>query len=130
MWMSYMNSKDYREVSSSEQKKLRGRATSSELRVARPIVRYRTIGLEARCSSLATGIKCSNFFLTNYHYTKNCCAINTAAPARYPSNATHPIFLTYQKKSIFSSPMAATPAAEPIIRILPPVPAQKARNSQ
>jgi len=29
------------------------------------------------------------------------------------------------KKSIFSSPMAATPAAEPIIRIEPLVPAMK-----
>ena len=32
------------------------------------------------------------------------------------------IFFIYQIKSIFSSAMATTPAAEPGIRILPPVP--------
>lgn len=47
-------------------------------------------------------------------------------PATNPSNANHKIFLAYQKKSIFSIPIAATPAAEPIISKLPPVPAAKA----
>ena len=31
---------------------------------------------------------------------------------------------TYQKKWMLSNPIAATPAAEPMIRIEPPVPAQ------
>ena len=39
-------------------------------------------------------------------------------------------FLRYQKKSIFSIPITATPAAEPIIKQEPPVPAVKANNSQ
>ncbi len=43
-----------------------------------------------------------------------------------PKKANHDIFLKYQKKSIFSMPMATTPAAEPMINILPPVPAEKA----
>ena len=34
------------------------------------------------------------------------------------------MFFTYQKNWIFSKPMAATPAAEPMMRIDPPVPAQ------
>ena len=34
--------------------------------------------------------------------------------------------MKYQKKSIFSIPIATTPAAEPIINILPPVPAENA----
>lgn len=54
--------------------------------------------------------------------------INENAPARNPNNANQLIFFTYQKKSIFSSPIAATPAAEPMIKMLPPVPAQKAKN--
>ena len=37
---------------------------------------------------------------------------------------------TYQKKSIFSIPMAATPAADPMISKLPPVPAEKAMKCQ
>ena len=32
----------------------------------------------------------------------------------------------YQKKSIFCMPIATTPAADPIINMLPPVPAEKA----
>jgi len=34
------------------------------------------------------------------------------------------MFFKYQKKLIFSIPMAATPAAEPMIKALPPVPVQ------
>ena len=52
------------------------------------------------------------------------------APARYPIKAKRLIRRRYQKKLIFSMPMAATPAAEPMISMLPPVPAQYARNSQ
>src|SRR5690606_40622182 len=37
-----------------------------------------------------------------------------AAPAKYPMAASSVIFLRYQIKSIFSIPMAATPAADPI----------------
>jgi hypothetical protein len=36
----------------------------------------------------------------------------------------------YQIKSILKIPIMATSAAEPIIRMLPPVPAQYASNSQ
>ena len=36
------------------------------------------------------------------------------------------MFFKYQKKDIFSIPIATTPAADPIINILPPVPAAKA----
>jgi hypothetical protein len=39
-------------------------------------------------------------------------------------------FLKYQKKSTFSIPMNATPAAEPITNMDPPVPAQNATNCQ
>ncbi len=46
------------------------------------------------------------------------------APHTYPIIASSDILFTYQKKGMFSSPMIATPAAEPIIRQLPPVPAQ------
>lgn len=49
---------------------------------------------------------------------------NTAAPAKKPATASGVIFLTYQIKSIFSIPMAATPAADPTTSILPPVPAE------
>ena len=47
-------------------------------------------------------------------------------PEINPTKASHEIFLRYQKKSILSIPIATTPAAEPIINILPPVPAEKA----
>lgn len=46
------------------------------------------------------------------------------APAKYPIKANQEIFFKYQKKSIFSIPIAATPAAEPMMSALPPVPAQ------
>ena len=52
--------------------------------------------------------------------------MNVAAPEINPRKAIHPIFFKYQKKLIFSIPIATTPAAEPIINILPPVPAEKA----
>lgn len=51
-------------------------------------------------------------------------------PARYPNSAGMEIFFIYQIKSILNIPIIATPAAEPIIKILPPVPAQYANNSQ
>ena len=52
--------------------------------------------------------------------------INDADPTKNPMSANQDIFFKYQKKSIFSIPIATTPAAEPIINILPPVPAEKA----
>ena len=52
--------------------------------------------------------------------------MNEADPTRKPISASQEIFFKYQKKSIFSIPIATTPAAEPIINILPPVPAEKA----
>ena len=48
---------------------------------------------------------------------------NEPAPVKYPIAASHPIFFRYQKNDIFSIPMATTPAADPMINILPPVPA-------
>lgn len=48
----------------------------------------------------------------------------TTAPEKYPNTASGVILLTYQKKSILAMPMAATPAADPMMRVLPPVPAQ------
>jgi recombinational DNA repair ATPase RecF len=49
---------------------------------------------------------------------------NTPAPAKYPNKANHEIRFTYQKNSMRSMPITATPAAEPMMRIEPPVPAQ------
>ena len=40
------------------------------------------------------------------------------------------IFLKYQKKGIFSMPMATTPAAEPMMSRLPPTPAVKVSKCQ
>ena len=45
-------------------------------------------------------------------------------PAVYPINAGTPTRPRYQKKWTFSNPMKATPAAEPMTKMLPPVPAQ------
>lgn len=56
--------------------------------------------------------------------------INAIAPAIKPTNANHEIFFKYQKKSIFSIPMATTPAADPMMSILPPVPAEYAIKCQ
>lgn len=42
-------------------------------------------------------------------------------PAKYPNKASTLNRFRYQKKLIFSKPMAATPAADPIIKTLPPV---------
>ena len=51
---------------------------------------------------------------------------NAAEPIKNPMSANQDIFFKYQKKSIFSIPMATTPAAEPMINMDPPVPAEKA----
>ena len=56
--------------------------------------------------------------------------MKTPAPAKNPIAEIQLIFFRYQKKSIFSMPMTATPAADPIIRHEPPVPAVYANNSQ
>ena len=53
-------------------------------------------------------------------------SINEIEPTINPIKANQAIFFKYQKKSIFSIPMATTPAAEPMINILPPVPAENA----
>ena len=50
--------------------------------------------------------------------------INTTAPPKNPKSASKEIFFKYQKKLIFSIPMATTPAADPMINILQPVPAE------
>lgn len=52
--------------------------------------------------------------------------INDRDPAKKPMRANQDIFFKYQKKSIFSIPIATTPAAEPMINMLPPVPAENA----
>ena len=56
--------------------------------------------------------------------------MKTIEPEINPANANHEIFFKYQKKSIFSIPMATTPAADPKMSMLPPVPAEKAMKSQ
>lgn len=45
-------------------------------------------------------------------------------PSKIAQQGVQTDFFMYQIKSIFSKPIAATPAAEPMIRIEPPVPAQ------
>mmetsp|Transcript_67103 Transcript_67103/g.112334 ORF Transcript_67103/g.112334 Transcript_67103/m.112334 type:complete len:220 (-) Transcript_67103:1151-1810(-) len=66
-----------------------------------------------------------------YTNTKNDLHAKYAAmPAKYPAMAKKLIRLVYQPKSAFSIPMNATPAADPIIRMLPPVPAQYATSCQ
>lgn len=58
-----------------------------------------------------------------FYQKKFFIPIKTKAPARNPTTASQDIFLKYQMKSILSIPIAATPAADPMISILPPVPA-------
>merc|ERR1740115_543748 len=58
------------------------------------------------------------------------CNIYVAIPAKYPAVAPTLTFLAYQIKSTFSKPISATPLAEPITKIEPPVPAQSAINCQ
>jgi hypothetical protein len=62
----------------------------------------------------------------SFNYTNIRITTNAAEPTKKPINANQDIFLKYQKKSIFSIPIATTPAAEPMINILPPVPAENA----
>ena len=59
-------------------------------------------------------------------YTNSLITKNAAEPIINPMNANQDIFFKYQKKSIFSIPIATTPAAEPMINMDPPVPAEKA----
>jgi hypothetical protein len=47
----------------------------------------------------------------------------TPAPLKKPNMAQSEMFFRYHVNDIFSSPIAATPAADPMISILPPVPA-------
>lgn len=54
----------------------------------------------------------------------------TTIPAIYPASAIHDIRFRYHINEIFSIPMATTPAAEPIISMLPPTPAQNVRRCQ
>ena len=58
------------------------------------------------------------------------CAIYVPTPAMNPKKAIHAIRLRYHMNSILAIPIAATPAAEPIMIILPPVPVVKANNTQ
>ena len=58
------------------------------------------------------------------------CVQQVIAPQINPEKANKVIFFKYQKKSIFSMPIATTPAADPIISMLPPVPAEKAIKCQ
>lgn len=51
-------------------------------------------------------------------------------PAIYPRKAIHVIRFIYHINGIFSIPMATTPAADPIISIEPPTPAQKVSKCQ
>ena len=61
---------------------------------------------------------------------KSRMKIKAIEPEIKPANANQEIFFKYQKKSIFSIPIATTPAADPIMSILPPVPAEKAIKCQ
>ena len=47
-----------------------------------------------------------------------------------PTVASQPIFLKYQVKLIFSIPITATQAADPIMIALPPVPVARASRTQ
>ena len=67
-----------------------------------------------------------NLTYSFYCNTKSLIRIKVIEPAINPTNANHDIFFRYQKNSIFSNPIATTPAADPMISILPPVPAEKA----
>lgn len=51
-------------------------------------------------------------------------------PAKYPIRANREMYLRYHEKVIFSIPITTTPAAEPIINMLPPTPAQYAKSCQ
>ncbi len=53
----------------------------------------------------------------------NCAAIFVKFQTEWTTNTVH-TFRKYQKKSAFSMPIYATPAAEPMMRMDPPVPAQ------
>src|SRR6056300_162043 len=66
------------------------------------------------------------FFYSPIFYVKmnDSISTNVINPAANPINANQPIFFRYQKNSIFSIPIATTPAADPIINTLPPVPAE------
>jgi hypothetical protein len=44
-------------------------------------------------------------------------------PTKYPNRAKGAICLRYHINEIFSIPIATTPAADPMIKIEPPVPA-------
>ncbi len=48
----------------------------------------------------------------------------TTIPAIYPMKATHEMRFMYHTKVIFSRPITTTPAAEPMMSIEPPTPAQ------
>ena len=56
--------------------------------------------------------------------------MNINAPAKYPNNAINETSFKYHPKLTFSSPITTTPAADPTIKMLPPTPAQYARNNQ
>jgi hypothetical protein len=66
------------------------------------------------------------YFYSPIFYVKmnDSISTNVINPAANPINANQPIFFRYQKNSIFSIPIATTPAADPIINTLPPVPAE------
>ncbi len=49
--------------------------------------------------------------------------IKATAPTKKPTKANQEIF-SNTRKVYFSIPMATTPAADPMINILPPVPAE------
>ena len=61
---------------------------------------------------------------------KSRIAMKHKDPAKKPIKASHDIFFKYQKKLICSIPIATTPAAEPMMSILPPVPAENAIKCQ
>ena len=71
-------------------------------------------------------------FYSPIFYTKTYASRRTKVinPEIKPMKANQPIFFKYQKNSIFSIPIATTPAADPITNTLPPVPAEYAIKCQ
>ena len=71
-------------------------------------------------------------FYSSIFYTKTYASRRTKVinPEIKPIKANQPIFFKYQKNSIFSIPIATTPAADPITNTLPPVPAEYAIKCQ
>ena len=74
-----------------------------------------------RCNRLGKMVKCRIYVLDAEYYALNVVG-NDAEEVAY--EAIQVMCFMYQPKVIFSSPITTTPAAEPIMSIEPPTPAQ------